>query len=116
VLLKRLYSKAGNGPTGKVDVPAVGLLIGEFSGWDLTMREDDPHKGLYDLRASFSTLNRWMFDDPSLDKRILIEIGRGKQYRLIVADDARTVLDGTSLLIEGVRLARPDGSSEGDPE
>ena len=35
---------------------------------------------------------------------IVIEIGRGKQYRLEADDDARTVLDGRSLLIEGVKL------------
>lgn len=108
MLLKRLYSTPGNGPTGKVDVPAVGLLIGEIASWDLTMREDPPCQGAYTLRASFSTLNEWMFNDKSLAHRIVIEIGRGKQYRLIADDDARTELVGPSLLIEGVWLAAHD--------
>lgn len=115
MLLRRLYSTTGNGPSGKVDVPAVGLLIGEIGAWDLTMREQDGQPtGDYVLRASFLSLNDWMFNDPSLAKRIIIEIGRGKQYRLIPTDDARTELDGRSLLIEHVRLASVDGS-EGEP-
>ena len=106
MLLKRLYSTGGNGPTGKVDVPAVGLLIGEIGSWDLTRREGEvsPDKGPYVLRASFLHVSEWLFNDESLAKRIVIEIGRGKQYRLEADDDARTVLDGRSLLIEGVKL------------
>ena len=46
-----------------------------------------------------------MFNDQGLAKRIIIEIGRGKQYRIIPDDDARTVLDGRSILIEGVTLS-----------
>lgn len=106
-MFKRLYSTQGNGFKGKVDVPAVGLLIGEMSSWELTRREEvEPGKGIYDLRASFESIAEWMFNDPSLPRRIVIEIGRGQQYRLEADDDARTVLDGRSLLIEGVTLCR----------
>ena len=84
----------------------MGLLIGEFASWDLTRREEiPPGKGAYTLRASFLHVSDWLFNDQSLAKRIVIEIGRGKQYRLIPDDDARTELDGRSLLIEGVTLA-----------
>ena len=101
-MFKRLY-----GSFGKIDVPSVGLLIGEMSSWDLQRREEvPPDKGEYVLRASFSHLSAWMFNDPQLSHRIVIEIGRGQQYRLEADDDARTVLDGRSLLIEGVKLCR----------
>lgn len=107
MLIKRLYSQPGTGPTGKIDVPAVGVLVGEMDSWDLTMREGvPPGKGVYTFRASFLHISAWMFNDPNLVKRIIIEIGRGQQYRLIPDDDARTELDGRSLLIEGVTLDR----------
>lgn len=100
--LKQIY-----GTTGKVENPAVGLLIGEMTSWELKAREDvRPDQGLYVFRASFSHLSQWMFNDPALPHRIVIEIGRGQQYRLEEADESRTVLDGLSLLIEGVNLCR----------
>jgi hypothetical protein len=99
------------GTTGKVDVPAVGLLIGEMSSWELKRRKDPPpDKGPFVLRASFSHVIPWMFRDPAIEHRIVVEIGRGQQYRLETDDDARTVLDGPSLLIEGVTLCRVEQS------
>jgi hypothetical protein len=101
-VFKKLY-----GRTGKIDSPAVGLLMGEMTSWELKAREDvPPERGAYVFRASFSHLSDWMFNDPALPHRIVIEIGRGQQYRLEEVDDARTVLDGLSLLIEGVNLCR----------
>jgi len=99
-MFKRLY-----GSYGKIDVPSVGLLIGEMTSWDLQRREETPpDHGAYVLHASFSYLSEWMFKDPALQHRIIVEIGRGHQYRLIADADARTVLDVRSLLIEGVSL------------
>lgn len=98
-----------SGATGKVENPSMGLLIGEMSVWELEGRtEEKPGPGDFVLRASFSTLIEWMFNDPNIPRRIVIEIGRGQQYRLETVDDARTVLDGRSLLIEGVNLCRLD--------
>jgi hypothetical protein len=103
-VFKKLY-----GSVGKVENAAMGVLIGEMSSWELMARTDEqPGPGDFVLRASFSTLIEWMFNDPAMPRRIVIEIGRGQQYRLEVVDDARTVLDGRSLLIEGVNLCRLD--------
>jgi len=103
-MFKRLWGKYG-----KIDVPSVGLLIGEMTSWDLTRREETPpDHGVYVLRASFSYLSEWMFNDPALKHRIIIEIGRGKHYRLEADADARTVLDVRSLMIEGVSLNAVD--------
>lgn len=100
VVFKRLWGK-----TGRIDVPSVGLLIGEMTSWDLQRREETPpDHGAYVLRASFSYLSEWMFKDPALHHRITIEIGRGQKYRLEPDADARTVLDVLSLLIEGVTI------------
>lgn len=102
-----MFTKKIYGSVGRVENPAVGLLIGEMTSWELKAREDvPPEQGAYVFRASFSTISEWMFNDPALPHRITIEIGRGQQYRLEVADGARTVLDGQSLLIEGTNLAR----------
>jgi len=99
-MFKRLYGK-----TGKIDVPSVGLLIGEMTDWDLTRREETPpDHGAYVLHASFSYFSEWMFKDPALKHRIIIEVGRGQQYRLEADEDARTVLDVRSLLIEGISI------------
>jgi hypothetical protein len=97
------------GQTGKVINPAVGLLIGDISSWELKAREDiQPGEGRYVFRASFSSLSEWMFNDPAIPHIVVVEIGRGQQYRLEVVNDARTVLDGQSLLIEGVNLCQLD--------
>jgi len=102
-----VFGKQISGSIGKIENPAVGLLIGEMSGWELTARtEENPGPGDFILRATFSTLIGWMYNDQALPRRIVIEIGRNQQYRLDVANDARTVLDGQSLLIEGVHLCR----------
>ena len=96
-----------NGRYGKVTNPAMGLLIGEMTGWSLEARKDiGPNEGQFVFRASFSTLLDWLFNDPDVPHTIVIEIGRGQQYRLEQTDDSRTVLEGLSLLIEGVNLWR----------
>ena len=107
MLFTQLYSTGGGGSKGRIDVPSVGLLIAEITAWDLKRREDvPPDKGEYVLRASFAHISQWMFNDPSLDHRIVIEVGRGQRYRLEADDDARTELDARSLLIEGVKIMR----------
>lgn len=105
MFFKRLYSLPGNGTSGKIDVPAMGLLIAEIRSWELTRREEVlPGEGEFTFRASFEHISDWLFNDKDLDHRIVIEIGRGKQYRLETDDDTRTVLDGLSLLMERVKL------------
>lgn len=95
------------GNNGKIINPAMGLLIGELPSWELKARKDTPPEaGRFVFRASLSSFSDWMFNDPAIPHLIVIEIGRGQQYRLEVADDSRTVLDGQSLLIEGVNLCR----------
>lgn len=101
-MFKQIY-----GQNGKITNPAMGLLIGEIPQWELKAREDiRPDQGQYVFRASLSSFQEWMFNDPAIPHLIVIEIGRGQQYRLEVVDDSRTVLDGQSLLIEGVNLCR----------
>jgi hypothetical protein len=92
---------------GSVTIPAVGLNIGTMGSWTLTRREETPPGfGEWDLRAVFSYINEFAWKAEGYNKEIKVVLGhpkKGKQYRLELTD-GRTVLDGRSLLIEGVHL------------
>lgn len=92
---------------GSVTIPSVGLNIGTMGQWTLTRREDSPPGvGEWDLRAVFSYLNEYAWKSDGWSKEIKVILGHpktGKEYRL-EPTDGRTVLDGRSLLIEGVKL------------
>ncbi len=92
-------------PAGIVDIPFLGAKVGEFSHWTLQRRGDEgPDAGLYDLHASFTFLSQALWDDEEYQKRILVNLNPFKQYRLDQTPGMRTVLQGKSLLIEGVTL------------
>jgi hypothetical protein len=92
---------------GSVTIPAVGLNIGTMGSWTLTRREETPPElGEWDLHAEFSYINEFAWSAEGYAKEITVVLGhpkKGTQYRLELTD-GRTVLDGRSLLIEGVRL------------
>jgi hypothetical protein len=97
------------GRFGEVTVPAIGLKVGTMDSYDLTPREDaPPGSGEWELRAVFSYMNQHAWNSSDLTKRITIDVGNprkgGKQYRLTPTETARTVLNGRSLLIQGVKL------------
>jgi hypothetical protein len=90
-----------------VHVPSVGLEIGQMEYWLLTRRGDTPSGSEeWDLHAAFSYINKFAFMSRS-DRRIVLTLGDmkkdGKQIRL-EETGGRTDLDGTSLLIERVKV------------
>lgn len=94
-----------NRPAGIVDIPFLGAKVGEFDSWQLHRRGDEgADAALYDLHASFSFLSRPLWDDDEYDKRIVVSLSPTQQYRLEQVPEMRTVLQGKSLLIEGVTL------------
>lgn len=100
--------KRVSGVIGDVTVPSIGLTVGTMQWWELTRREElPPGSGEWTLRVVFSYINKFAWEKPDLTKRISITLGNpkkgGKQYRL-ESTGVRTVLDGRSLLIEGVKL------------
>lgn len=102
MLFKRI-----TGIYGEVTIPSIGLTIATMGDWTLLRREETtPELGEWDLRAVFSYVNAYAFGAEEWKKEIRITIGdkrRGKQYRLDPTI-GRTVLEGRSLLIEGVTL------------
>lgn len=102
-----LTFKRIDGVIGSVVIPEIGLEIGTMANWTLSRREETPPElGEWDLRAVFSFINEYAFRADEWRKEFRITLGskrHGKQYRL-EPTIGRTVLDGRSLLIEGVRL------------
>jgi hypothetical protein len=108
MLFKRI-----TGIYGEVTIPSIGLHIATMGDWTLSRREETtPELGEWDLRAVFSYVNEYAFRSEDWKKEIRITIGdkrKGKQYRLDPTT-GRTVLEGRSLLIEGVNLCPLDRS------
>lgn len=92
---------------GSVTIPSVGVTIGTMGSWTLARREDSPPGvGEWDLRAVFSYLNDFAWHSNGWDKQITVVIGNpktGRQLR-VTPTSGRTVLEGKTLLIEGVDL------------
>ena len=97
-----------SGTQGQITIPALGAVIAyieEPTGrWTLRRREDaPPESGVFRLHVVFSHINPHLWDSP-YQKEFRITLNRGKQYRLESVAGERTVLDGRSLLMEGVTL------------
>lgn len=92
-------------PAGKVDVPFLGAIVGELADWALTRRGDNGQDaGLYDLRAVFSFVSQALWEDPEYRKRIVLSLNPRKHFRIEQEDGFKTVLEGKSLLMEGVTI------------
>jgi hypothetical protein len=98
--------RAVRGIEGEVTIPALGATIGTFAKWTLA-RSEDSHSGESEfvLRGAFSYINPTLWEEDSLTKRFTIRLGRGgQQYMLIQKPDRKTVLEGLSIIMEGVTL------------
>jgi hypothetical protein len=94
-----------NRPAGVVDIPFLGAKVGEIDNWSLRRRGDEgADASLYDLHAAFSFLSKPLWEDDEYDKRIVVSLNPQQQYRLEQVPGQRTVLQGKSLLVEGVKL------------
>lgn len=97
------------GTQGQVTIPSFGAVCGIIEPprgyWSLRRREDVPQDGtgVFRLHAVFSYLNPDLWASP-YEKEFVITLAKGKRYRLDVSHAERTVLEGSSLLIEGVSL------------
>lgn len=105
--MSALFWKNMSGTEGRVEVPAVGAVIGTMSRWSLTRPEEsDPgNPGLLTLRAYFSYVNPALLNEPDLTKHVLITVRRGKHYRVC---GERMAFDGTALVMEDCRLCPPE--------
>ena len=92
-------------PAGIIDIPFLGAKVGELNQWTLQRRGDTgPDAGLYDLHAVLSFVSTALWEDADYEKRVVVSLNPSKQYRLEQAPGMRTVLEGRSLLIEGVTI------------
>lgn len=97
------------GSIGKVTIPSIGLSVGTINHWSLQRRESATpgSDGEWELRAVFSYLNEFAWNSSDWDKEIRVTIGNtktGREYRITPSAEGRTVLDGVSLIIEGVSI------------
>lgn len=111
--------KSLRGIEGQITVPSIGAHLGTFQKWTLQRREDGPSRQSgYRLTAFLSYVNPMLFNGIlegkiPLTMQITIAIRDrertvNKQYRLDVMPGERMVLDGMSLLCEGVEIAQID--------
>lgn len=98
------------GDRGKIEIPSLGAVIAVIEPpngrWNLR-REEESHPGdgsEFILHAVFSyDVNRALWDSP-YEKEFTIRLGKHKQFRLTQTEGGKTVLEGRSLLMEGVSL------------
>jgi len=96
-----------SGQTGKVEVPSVGAVIGIMRQWSISRSEesDQGNPGRLTLRASFSYVNESLMNEDAVKKVVTIDVRRDKHYRVV---GERMAFDGTTLVIEGAELCRPE--------
>lgn len=103
MLFKRMQ-----GIYGEVVIPEIGLSIGTMGRWTLIRREDaPPGSGEWDLHAFFSYINKPAWDAGGWEKEVRITVGdrkSGQTLRVTPVSNGRTVLEDTTLLIEGANL------------
>lgn len=113
--------KSLRGIEGQITVPSIGAHIGTFLKWTLQRREDGPSNSGYRLTAFLSYVNPMLFNGIQegkipLTMQITIAIRDrertvNKQYRLELMPGERMVLDGMSLLCEGVDIVSASDDS-----
>lgn len=94
------------GPSGRIEDPERGILVGKIGNWTLTrMASEGPDSNFYRLHANLEFVSKAIFDDPSFEKRVIVTLGRGRAGRshyLVQEPGRRTALEGRSLIMEGV--------------
>jgi hypothetical protein len=95
------------GREGEIVIERLGSPIGTIRNWTLSAQGDvESMNGLYDLKADLSYIMPVLFNDPDYEKTITLRVSRQKRYRLELAPDGVTRLEGRSLSMKGVRLVK----------
>ena len=103
-----IYLTSLRGDRGQVTIPSLGAVIATIEppkgSWTLRREEESSPQGdVFILRVVFSYLNPHLWDSP-YQKEFIVRVGKHKQFRLTQAEGEKTVLEGLSLLMEGVSL------------
>ena len=90
------------GVSGKITVPGIGMVVGEFQTWTLIRREDN---GLgnptWDLHAVFRYHNDLLLKNDMLKKRIVCQLSQDKKVEIcdwesIEVEDERLIAKGVT--------------------
>lgn len=93
------------GREGRVEIEALGALIGTINHYTLARRGDDgPRADLFDFHAVLSYVNEALWDDEDYTKSIVIRVGKNELFRLEQAPEFVWVRDGKGLEMQGVKL------------
>jgi hypothetical protein len=94
------------GREGQISIDDFGVVVAKMTMWTLTRRaEEGPEANLYDLNAALAFVNPALWDDDDYEKTVSLVVARGKEpYRLKQEPGFKRVLQGKSLLMEGVSL------------
>lgn len=105
-----MFFKRLEGFHGEITVPSIGLTIATVTTWRCVRREESAsgETGEWTLHAAFSYINAFAFHEPSLEKRMVLSLGRrrgqGPYYRVTWDKATRVTLNSRGLDIEGVQL------------
>jgi hypothetical protein len=69
------------------------------------MAPQGPDSNFFRLHANLEFVSKALFEDPSFEKRVIVQLGRGRAGRshyLVQEPGRRTALEGRSLIMEGV--------------
>lgn len=99
-----VFASSISGTDGRVTIPSIGALIGYFSSWKLSAT---PDRKAYNLSATFGYINPTIWrrtQSGEFTRKIVLQVGKEKFYRLEQADGAKTELKNTQLEMEEVTL------------
>lgn len=105
-----MFFKRLEGFQGEITVPSIGLTIATMASWKCVRREESAsgETGEWTLHAVFHYINTFAFNEPTLEKRMILSLGRrkgmGPFYRLTWDKAKSVVLTGRGLTIEGAHL------------
>lgn len=94
-----------SGVGGGIKVPYVGIHVGTIGSWQLKRRGDEGRDAaLFNLRASLSFVNEAIWADDEYEKEVIVVLGGRKKFKIVQEPDFHPVLNGRTLIMEGVTL------------
>jgi hypothetical protein len=105
-----LFLKRLEGFQGEITIPSIGLTIATMTSWKCWRREESApgETGDWTLHAVFAYVNEFAFNESSMEKRMLLSMGRrkgqGPFYRLTWDKATKVALNGRGLIIEGAMI------------
>ena len=91
-----------NGRKGRLAIPGLGAVLGEFDSWTLKRPEEAPQEATgWSFRGALSYVNEALL---KLDLPIVIELDVQKKTYVVEYDRANWRLEGKQLLVSEVHI------------